>query len=83
MNLWQEEVVQRLFQGEPEHEGNEQMEDGGEEVTLGQSLHHHQSVRHKTFQFLLCCHVTTVSNGLSALLFLPIDVSVPHRLKIN
>ncbi|KAI5095622.1 hypothetical protein C0J45_14052, partial [Silurus meridionalis] len=35
----EEEVVQRLFQEEPEHEGNEQMED---KVTSGQmQLHHH------------------------------------------
>lgn len=53
VNLWQEEVVQRLFQEEPEHEGNEQMEDCGEEVTPGQSLHPRQSVRHKAF-WLLC-----------------------------
>ncbi|MCJ8741493.1 hypothetical protein PDJAM_G00071400 [Pangasius djambal] len=43
----EEEVVQRLFQEEPEHEGNEQMEDGGDEVTPGQSLQHHQSAEHK------------------------------------
>lgn len=57
MNLWQEEVVQRLFQEEPEHEENEQMEDGGDEVTSGQSLQHHQSVRHKT-SFGSCCVAT-------------------------
>ncbi|XP_047663364.1 uncharacterized protein LOC113658360 isoform X3 [Tachysurus fulvidraco] len=39
----QEEVVQRLFQEEPEHEENELMEDSGDEVTSGQSLQHHQS----------------------------------------
>lgn len=47
-------MVQRLFQEEAEHEGNEQMEeDSGEEVTPGQSLQHHQSVRHKTFSILV------------------------------
>ncbi|XP_058266886.1 uncharacterized protein troap [Hemibagrus wyckioides] len=42
-----EEVVQRLFQEEPEHEENEQMEDSGDEVTSGQSLQHHQSAEHE------------------------------------
>lgn len=39
----EEEVVQRLFQEEPEHERNEQMEDGADEVTPGQSSQHQQS----------------------------------------
>ncbi|XP_060794434.1 uncharacterized protein troap isoform X2 [Neoarius graeffei] len=43
----EEEVVQRLFQEEAEHEGNEQMEDSGDEVTPGQSLQHHQSAEDK------------------------------------
>ncbi|XP_017342966.1 tastin [Ictalurus punctatus] len=43
----EEEVVQRLFQEEPEHEENEQMEDGGDEVTLGQSLQLHHSAEQK------------------------------------
>lgn len=41
-------MVQRLFQEEPEHEKNELMEDSEDEVTSGQSLQHHQSVRHTT-----------------------------------
>lgn len=84
MNLWQEKVVQRLFQEEPEHEENEQMEDGGDEVTLGQSLQHHHSVRHQTFWFLLCCHEMIVNSDLPALLVPPIDVCfVSHRLNRN
>ncbi|KAK3547849.1 hypothetical protein QTP86_031961 [Hemibagrus guttatus] len=43
----EEEVVQRLFQEEPEHEENEQMEDGADKVTSGQSLQHHQSAEHE------------------------------------
>ncbi|XP_053337849.1 uncharacterized protein troap isoform X1 [Clarias gariepinus] len=38
----QEDVVQRLFQEEPEHVGSEQMKDAGGEVTQGHLLEHHQ-----------------------------------------